>query len=242
MPLNIVDQPTPPSSDDDFLDSPPPVSTRVFLAAVSNGELDNVADYLQRQPELARSRDAGGASPLTVAILHEQWEIVDLLRRTPGIEVGWCEAAALGDVSRLDALLQTADQDLQQRSADGSTALGLAAFFGHTEAVRRLLDAGVDIAQVSDDLQHTTALHQAVAHRRADVALAISEQLLAAGAPVNAQQAGGFTPLHQAASRGRESIVDLLLQHGADGSLESDQGWTAADLARQRGHRLTALD
>jgi uncharacterized protein len=39
-----------------------------------------------------------------------------------------------------------------------------------------------------------------------------------------------------AASAGRADLVDLLLQRGADPSLVSEEGKTAADIAREHGH------
>lgn len=244
MPLNIVNNP-PASQEsqepDDFVSQPLEVSTPVFLDAVQAGKLKEVQEYSQRQPELLHSRDAVGCSPLLLAIYQEQEEVVAWLLEQPALEVSFCEAAALGDVERLR---QRLDQGLEpsQTTPDGAAALQLASFYGHIEAVAFLLEVGAEVGQVSDNLQRTTALHQGVAQRHAETALAICRLLLDAGAPVNAQQAGGFTPLHQAASRGRHELVQLLLQRGADSQLDSDSGMTAGDLARRRGHHLPELE
>ena len=80
-------------------------------------------------------------------------------------------------------------------------------------------------------------LHSAVAagqHR-------IAGELIAAGADVNARQQGGFTPLHGAAFSGDIDIANLLLASGADATLRSDDGKTAAEIARERGHRAFVL-
>lgn len=252
MPLPILGQPTADDSvdaavedtavDDSFVKAPLEVSPREFLGAIHAGETERVAGYLERQPELARCHDAAGLSALLLAAFQGQDDIVTLLRHHPGLTLSLCEAAAVDDLQRLDELLSDAETDLAQTAADGSTALGLAAFFGHLQAVERLLTAGADSRQVSVNLQRTTALHQAAAHRDGDIALAICRRLLIAGAPVDATQAGGFTPLHQAASRGRDNLVRLFLEHGADRLLESDPGHTAADLGRRQGHHLPSLD
>jgi uncharacterized protein len=60
--------------------------------------------------------------------------------------------------------------------------------------------------------------------------------LLEAGASVNATQAGGFAPLHQAAANGNAAVIALLLEHGADPAACCDQGKTPADYARERNH------
>ncbi len=250
MPLPILGQT--PASDaatkqndevtpNDFVKQPLQVSTQQFLSAIHNGDTKQVAGYLERQPELAQSRDAAGMTAVLLAALQGEDDIVTLLRERSGTTLDLCEAAAVGDLQRLDELLVDPRCDLAVTSADGSTCLGLAAFFGQREVVERLLAAGADSRQVSDNLHRTTALHHAVAHGDEGVALEISRRLLESGAVVDAVQAGGFTPLHQAASRGRGDLVDLLLEHGADRRAESDLGDTAADLSRRRGHDLASL-
>jgi ankyrin repeat protein len=46
---------------------------------------------------------------------------------------------------------------------------------------------------------------------------------------------GGRTPLHWAAASGRGSIVDLLLDRGADPAAADKRGRTPAELARDAG-------
>ena len=70
--------------------------------------------------------------------------------------------------------------------------------------------------------------------------VAICRMLLEAGAEVDAQQHGGYTPLMSASLHGNGPLVDLLLEHGAARELESDDGKTAADMARDGGHEDVA--
>ncbi len=60
--------------------------------------------------------------------------------------------------------------------------------------------------------------------------------LIDQGADVNMTQAGGYTPLHQAAAAGLEELTRILLEAGADPCLCCDQGKTPADYARARNH------
>ena len=66
-------------------------------------------------------------------------------------------------------------------------------------------------------------------------------QLLAHGAPVNLVPAGfdfAGTPLHYAALRGRQEMVDWLLRHGADPAVpDSKIGKLPEDWAEHDGHR-----
>lgn len=55
--------------------------------------------------------------------------------------------------------------------------------------------------------------------------------LLLAGANVNMQDRGGFTPLMMASMYGYRNIVILLLKSGARLSMESRSGHTAMDFA-----------
>ena len=57
--------------------------------------------------------------------------------------------------------------------------------------------------------------------------------LLAAGAPVNARDKHGYTPLHIAAASGNLECVALLLAKGADRDARAPDGMTPADFARK---------
>jgi ankyrin repeat protein len=49
-------------------------------------------------------------------------------------------------------------------------------------------------------------------------------------------QAGGYTPLHQAAASGLVEVVRILLEAGAKPDMRCDQGKTPGDYARERSH------
>jgi ankyrin repeat protein len=49
-------------------------------------------------------------------------------------------------------------------------------------------------------------------------------------------QAGGWTPLHQAASHGREDVAKILVDKGASLAAKSDDGRTPLEMARAKGH------
>ena len=60
--------------------------------------------------------------------------------------------------------------------------------------------------------------------------------LLKNRADPNAQEQGGYTPLHAAAQNGDEATIRALLYGGADLTLRSDDGKTPLDLALHAGH------
>lgn len=176
-------------------------------------------------------RDEQGLSPAMHALYRgEREEGRRLLPDEPTV----FEAAAFGLVGRLRELLDGDPGLSRSFSGDGFTALHLAAFMGHAEAVRLLLERGapVDAVATSSSIGPVQPLHSAAASGN----LECSRLLVEAGAGVNARQSGGFTPLHEAAISGDAALARLLLAHGADRSLADDTGKTAGDLAAERGH------
>ena len=147
------------------------------------------------------------------------------------------EAAAMGDAARVRAHGRAEPTMLGVRSPDGWPPLHLAAHFGHGDAVDALIEAGADVRAFSDNHEGNTALHAALAGRRA---MRIISRLLTSGADVNARAAGGYTPLHIAAFHDDVAIVDTLLAHGAAAEARDDEGKTPLAIAEEQGHSLVA--
>jgi len=134
------------------------------------------------------------------------------LRETAELDV--FEAAALGDVERLRAIVDEDGDAARAWSADGFTALHYAAYFDGPEAARVLVEHGADVEAVSTNEEfapEARPLHSAVAAGRGDVV----EVLLHAGADPNARQHGGFTPLMAAEQAGNLELAEVLIRHGA---------------------------
>ncbi len=146
------------------------------------------------------------------------------------------EAAAVGDVARLAALLDLDSARVAGYAEDGFTPLHLAAFFRRPDAVRLLLNRGAPVGAVAGNPSAVQPLHSAVAGRD----LACVRLLVEAGADVNARQHGGWTPLHAVAQHDDAEAVELLLAAGAIPATAKDDGRTPADLARAAGHHTLA--
>jgi ankyrin repeat protein len=117
-----------------------------------------------------------------------------------GVALDVFEAAATGDQTPLRSLLATEPDLAQAFSGDGWTALHLAAAFGPPAAVAALLAAGSSVATFSQNPQKNQPLHAALALGKNAETVRL---LLKHGAPVNAAQAGGFTPIFSAAIANR---------------------------------------
>jgi ankyrin repeat protein len=155
---------------------------------------------------------ASDLGPILEALYKGERDRAAELAETASLNV--FEAAALGDVARLEELLREDPELATASSPDGFTPLHYAAFFGSPEAVRILAAAGGRLEARSTNQEfapEATPLHSAVAAGRMDNA----EVLLEAGADPNARQHGGFTPLMEAEQRGDLDLAELLIRHGA---------------------------
>lgn len=212
----------------------PDPAPAVLFAAIAAGDVAAVAELIAGRPELAAARDPDGVSATMHALYRGRPAIAELLAAAlPALDV--FEAAALGRVERVGELLAADPSASAARSPDGFTALHYPAFFGHGDAAgasRALIDAGADVNARSANDFAVLPIHSAVAGGHDDVA----GILIAAGADVNAPQRHGWTPLHGAAQNGSLVTVERLLAAGADATARNDDGFSAADLAREAGH------
>ncbi len=211
-------------------------SKKEFLEAVKGGNLAQVSALIDAAPGLISIRDEGGLSAILVAAYHGHPEIVALLlSRNPPLDL--FEASAAGRLERVAALIEKEPALVNQISPDGFSPLHLAAFFGYPEAVSYLVDHGAEVNAASANPMRLRPLHSALAHRETAAVLKMAQILLSHGAEVNARQAGGWTPLHQAATHRVADLVRLLLERGADVNAKADNGKTPIDMAAQSGSK-----
>jgi uncharacterized protein len=203
-----------------------------FLNMIRRGQTAEIAAAVEENPSLASFRDAQGVSALMWTVYTRQPIIRDFLRAHAG-DLDIHEAAALGECARLHELIALDAMQARAVSADGWPPLHLSAAFATPEAVELLLEHGAHIHQVSHNAMRNQALHACIALGSSIESLRL---LLEAGADVHATQAGGYTPLHQAAASGNSGAIDLLLAYNAGKKTRCDQNKTPADYARERGH------
>lgn len=210
--------------------------SQLVLNMIRRGQTAELAALVAESPAAARARDAQGVSMLMWSVYARHPQITDCLRPALG-DLDIFEAAALGDLVRLHTLLAFDAMQVRAISPDGWAPLHLAAAFAGPETVRLLLEHGAHAHQVSHNPQRNQPLHAAIALGDSPETIAL---LLEAGADVNATQAGGFTPLHQAAAAGKQQVIALLLQNGARRDARCDQGKLPVDYARERNHAAVA--
>lgn len=210
-----------------------------LFEALRSGDANYVRKALIAEPNLVRARDDSSGISLLMQALYARE--MDLAREILAAlnELDPFEAAALGRLGDVAAMVGNAPGVLTSRSTDGFTVLHLAAFFAHPELVTWLVRQGAPVDAIAANPTLVRPLHSAVAAG----SLRTASELLDAGADPNAEQRGGWTPLHAAAKRGDLELVELLLQRGASADRTSADGRTAADLARdgQHAHILERL-
>jgi uncharacterized protein len=209
--------------------------TQNLFDAIRENDREKVAQLMSANPALAHARNQAGVSALMQARYEFRLEIVDLLRNATG-ELDVFEAAALGDVPRLHALLANDSALVKTFSNDGFTPLHLAAFFAQPEAVEALLQYAPDVNAVSRNAMKVAVINAAAASHNS----AVVKLVLHAGANPDARQEAGYTALHSAAINNSAEMASALLSAGADPTIRTHAGQTPAEMAREKGHAQIA--
>jgi ankyrin repeat protein len=126
------------------------------------------------------------------------------------------EAAMQRNADRISELLRLAGENaVNATNCDGVTALHQAAFHGHAECLKRLIEFGANVNAVTNRscfILGPTALHFAAGQGHAECI----EILCRAGAKVNEKDPNGLTPLHRAAAKGHLDCIKKLIEFGAN--------------------------
>jgi ankyrin repeat protein len=139
-------------------------------------------------------------------------------RLAAGRELSIFEAAALGRTDRVRELLDGDPSLLDAYGDDGFHPAGLAAFFGHLDTTRLLLERGADVNQLSrNEHIQTAVIHAAAASEGKDeeTRYELVKLALEHGADPNLEQGGGFRAIDAARQNGDTRVEQLLLDHGA---------------------------
>src|SRR5215471_14066977 len=182
-----------------------------FIDAIKAGEFERVKAMVSADPTLIDACGRTGESAILTAVYHRQKEIVNLLVAR-GATLSLFEAAAAGELERVERLVASDPSTVNTYSADGWTPLHLAAFFGHTKIAELLLAHDADVTARSRNANGNTPLHAALAGNHKMVA----GLLIGGGADVDAFDAAGWRPIHLAAANNNLDAMKALIAQGAD--------------------------
>ncbi len=139
------------------------------------------------------------------------------------------DAVESGNTEYLKSLLASG-ADVEEKTQRGYTPIMLAAWQNEVACIDLLAESGANVNATSN--RNRTALDLACTDGCVESVI----RLLELGAEVNTQTTFvNTTPLMHAAGNGHEQIVELLLAHNADPSLEDRKGWTAATMLQMLG-------
>ena len=160
---------------------------------------------------------------------------------------GW---KALPGAAQVVQYLVGQGADVNGRAYNGFTVLHWAVFRGNLAAVKHLVGAGASVTatdSIAVDGRRSfgyTALHFAAGvlddhgHVNFPGRFEIITYLVGQGADVNATNAFGWTPLHEAVVRGILDVVKVLVGQGAS-LTATNNGWTALHRASWAGNLET---
>ena len=204
--------------------------------AIAKGDKDLCTQIIADDPSCLDALDAEGTTPLIRAGMDGKNEIVEAILGAGGDTI--LAVAARGDRDKAAEMLDADAGLTSQATADGFTALHVAALFGQERVIDVLLEYGSDIEAEATNSTKLQPIHCATISG-VQPALDI---LLARGADPDTQDATGYTPLMIAAARGLERPLMTLIHYNCDVDFESDDGKTARDIATENGHeRLVGL-
>lgn len=170
------------------MEKPFEVQTQHFIDLVLAEELARAEKLLKEHPELICDRNISGETPLHWLAIENQVDGVRMLLKNGA--------------------------DPHSSDYSGDSVLQSAATVGNRETIAILLSAGVPV-DATHPRNAETALHGAARSSRDP---AVIDQLVDAGANVNAMDDLEWTPLHAAAMLRNIATAERLLERGANAS------------------------
>jgi uncharacterized protein len=164
--------------------------------------------------------------------------ITELLRRgfdpnalDPSGRPGLFIALQDGSLKAAEALVAWPKTEVEWRSPKDESPLMIAAFKGHKELVRKLIERDAHVNKPG-----WAPLHYAATGGHLEIMLMLLEE----HAFIDAESPNKTTPLMMAARYGSPAAVKLLLEAGADPAMRNELGLSAVDFALQANRKDAA--
>lgn len=208
-----------------------------LIQAASSGQVEIVGGLLEGGAEVNLATPEGKTALMGAAAAGHVEVAEQLLRRgviasAPDVEGRTALHYAVGPSAvgspRVVESLARSSADLEGRTNQGSRPLHLALEHGHEDAARALLSLGAD-ASVRDGAGRTP-LSLSI-----ESGLDLLDELVAAGADIDALDDEGRPALHVAVISGDRSMVEKVLELGGSVDARDDGGSSALMVAAETG-------
>jgi prepilin-type processing-associated H-X9-DG protein len=181
--------------------------------AVRLGHIDLVQYLIDNNADIHLGTEEQ-MTPLMLAISHKRKDIEKILIENGSKTDAFCETIR-GNKKAVEEFIRD-DPNVIFEIKGHFTLLHWAAYKGHMDIAKLLIDEGADVNVLSE---YVTPLFWAVRYNRTDMA----QLLIDNGADVNLRLKGGMTVLHYAAA---PEIARFLIDNGADMNAKSEYGAT----------------
>ena len=214
-----------------------------LIPCASSGNLD-LAKFLVKEGIDVNAQDKDGISALMEASIMGHVKVVEFLldsgaqvdaKSTSGVTALWL-AASEGKTDVMNVLIKKGADATNTRS-DGITALMTASASGHLDAIKLLLEHGAD--PMASDGDGVTALMNAAEAGSLEAVKILVEHKKGSDDFkdfVDSMSTTGFTALIIAAAQGHATVVDYLIDAGADPSAVHENKVTALIYAASSNH------
>ncbi|XP_063927802.1 uncharacterized protein LOC135140972 [Zophobas morio] len=209
--------------------------------AIKQGNVNMVRLFLEKNVDVD-STDGYGMKPLHLAAKQSNLEIlVMVLERSKSVDVRTSNSRTSlhftvenGNLAFCEYLLEKKAR-VNVSDETGKSCLFLAIIFGHWEIFELLLkhNANVD----AFDNEGTNCVHWAAEHGRLKMLEVLANK--SKRAIIDEKCMNGSTPLHWAAHKGHNAVVDFLVEKGADVDEDDDYSRTPLCWAASDGHVST---
>jgi len=225
--------------------------------AASSGNLDLVK-FLVKEGADYNVADKDGITPFMEAAAMGHVKVLEYLyslqesddsinseefveiKSNSGVTALWL-AASQGEVDCMKFLIKKG-ADVNVARNDGISAVMTASLNGYADAVKVLIDAGAKI--LGRDADGVTPLMNAAESGELEVVKVLVEKLKSmegGTANLDAVSTTGYTALIIAAAQGRTSVVEYLLQSGADPNLASGDSKVSALMYAASSNHVDAM-
>ena len=211
---------------------------RPLQIAAYYGQLEIVQYFHHIDPELVKKRNFHGNTALNRAASNGQLIVVSFLVDHAKSDIDnqanngltpVMQAVENGHLETADFLIQRGANLRKLDSSLGDSVGHLAAYFGHLELLTKIIHIEPFLGTLKNN-RNMTMLHYAVEGGHNKVV-----DFLLSFLPSDDQDIFGCSAVIDAVKYGRGQILNILLNHGADVSLQDGNGFTCLHWAAKQG-------